>query len=78
MPVLRDARSGTHDHDRKFLLAQTVQSGFDGPRVVGGNGIAIGGLIAGRNQTIERQGIIFRSDPLLFEQTAEDSRLNGG
>jgi len=78
MPVFRDARARAHDHRRKLLLAQAVQSGFNGLRVVADNGITVGGLIACCNEAIEGQGIILWRDPLFLKQTAEDSGLNEG
>ena len=64
-------------HGGQLFRAQRIYLSFHGLLVVQNDGFPVCGLIAGSNQTVQGKRIGLGCDPLLFEQTTENSCLNG-
>src|SRR4029453_5832903 len=73
---LGDPRACGSYHHGQILLSPPLKAVLDGLDIVGGDRIAVGGLIARCNQAVQRERIIFRRDPLLFQKASQESRFN--
>lgn len=76
--VFLDAVAGAENDGDEFFLAKVIDAVLDGALVVGGDGVAIGGLIAGEDEAIEGEGVILGGGALLLEEAAEDAGFDGG
>ncbi len=48
-----------------------------GRLIVGGDGLAVGGLVAGGDEAIEGERVVLGHRALLFEEAAEDAGFDG-
>ena len=77
MPVLQRAASGAARDPRPTAVRKAVERLPDLTFVVFDDGVAIGRLIAGEPERVERERVLIRGRPLLLDQAAEDANLDG-
>ena len=78
VPVFLDAVTGAEDDGDEFFLTQGGDACLDGGIVVGSDGVAVGGLVAGGDQSVEGEGVVLGGGALFFEETAEDAGFGLG
>ena len=76
MPVFRHTPLGRRDHAHQLLLAQTLKRVRDCLLVVSDYGVAVGNLIAGVDERVQSQRIVFRRRQLLLDERAEYAHFN--
>jgi hypothetical protein len=77
VPVLRGAAPGPAREPNPAATAELVESGADRRLVVGHDRIAVGRLVAGGAQRVQRQRIDVRRRSLLLDQAAKNTQLDG-
>src|SRR6185295_18144665 len=75
--VLAGAAASPAGEPGPAAQSEAAQALDDRGLVVVDDRIAVGRLIAGEAQGVEREGVLIWRDPLLFDQAAEDADLDG-
>jgi hypothetical protein len=76
MLVFGDATVRGADGADKGLLAQRMQRLSDSGFVEIHGGFAIRFLVAGIDESVQRERVVFRSGDLFFDESAQDAALN--
>jgi Swiss Army Knife protein, DSP-PTPase phosphatase domain len=76
LPVLRRAAPRTARETRPAAPRETLERLVDLRLGVGDDGIAVGRLVAGKTESVERKRVLVRRRPLLLEEAAEDPKLD--
>jgi len=75
VPVLHHALARRLDPARQLLLAQPLQRGLDGRLAVGDHRLAIGRLVAGGDEPVQREWIALGCRERLLRERADDARF---